>query len=371
MDAKAETSCHESVEEDFLFNEDSDATVSTETGGAAWRVLVVDDDPDVHNATRLALSMTTILDRNLVLLHAYSSIEGRQVIEQEEDIAVILLDVVMETEDAGLRLVKIIREDLNRHDVRIILRTGQPGYAPEVDVIRMYDINDYRNKSEMTLARLVTALTSAIRSYDQIRSLTTLKSELATTLEDTIRSIAHTVEVRDPYTASHQRRVALLACAIARKMYLTEDQIKGIELAATIHDIGKLYVPSELLSKPAKLMDIEFKMVKYHVLAGYNIMKDIKFPWPIADVIYQHHEKLNGSGYPRGLSGDEIILESRIISVADVVEAMISHRPYRPALDLDEAIEEITAKKGIEFDPQVVDVCTEVIRGGIQLEGWA
>ncbi|OQA32491.1 MAG: Cyclic di-GMP phosphodiesterase response regulator RpfG [Betaproteobacteria bacterium ADurb.Bin341] len=211
----------------------------------------------------------------------------------------------------------------------------------------------------------VLSLNNAIL-FEQIKNL---KSALVATLEETIQAVAYTVEIRDPYTAGHQRRVACLACAIAKKMNLPQEQIKGIEMAATIHDIGKLYVPSELLSKPTRLMDIEFNVIRHHAQAGYDILKGINFPWPIATVVYQHHEKMNGTGYPRGLHGDEIILESRIVAVADVVEAISSHRPYRPSLGFDTAIEEISAKRGTEYDPVVVDACIEVLKEGILLEG--
>jgi len=217
------------------------------------------------------------------------------------------------------------------------------------------------------LAELATLSLNNAMLFEQISDL---KCSVISTLEETIQAVAHTVEIRDPYTAGHQRRVAILSCAIARKMNLPEDQIKGIEMAATIHDIGKLYVPSELLSKPCKLMDIEFNVIRHHAQAGYDILKDTKFPWPIATVVYQHHEKMNGKGYPCGVSGDEIILEARIVSVADVVEAISSHRPYRPSLGFDAAIKEITAKKGIDFDPIVVDACIEVLKEGIHLDGW-
>jgi|GEM_PF-2397490 len=226
-------------------------------------------------------------------------------------------------------------------------------------------------ESDLTiLNKLAELATISLNNSILFEAVRDLKSAVVATLEETIQAVAHTVEIRDPYTAGHQRRVALLSCAIARKMALPEEQIKGIEMAATIHDIGKLYVPSELLSKPCKLMDIEFNVIRHHAQAGYDILKDIKFPWPIAQVVYQHHEKLNGTGYPCGLSGDEIILEARIVSVADVVEAISSHRPYRPALGFDIAIKEINAKKGSDFDPQVVDACIEVLKEGIQLDGW-
>ena len=172
-----------------------------------------------------------------------------------------------------------------------------------------------------------------------------------------IQAMALTVETRDPYTSGHQVRVAKLATMIAGEMNLSPDQAEGIKMAAAIHDIGKISVPAEILSKPSRLSDIEFQLIKIHPEAGYNIVKDIEFPQPIATIILQHHERINGSGYPKGLKGEEILPETRILSVADVVEAIASHRPYRPAYGIDIAIEEISQKKGILYDPGTVDAC--------------
>lgn len=185
---------------------------------------------------------------------------------------------------------------------------------------------------------------------------------LRQSLEQSIQTIVSTVEARDPYTAGHQRRVGEIATTIAREMGLPEEQVNGIHLAAIIHDLGKIHVPAEILAKPGKLTDIEFMFIKTHSQAGYDILKDVKFPWPIADIILQHHEKLDGSGYPQGLKGDAILLEARIICVADVVEAMSSHRPYRPGLGIDAALEEITRLSGKCFDSRVVDTCVALFR---------
>ena len=189
-------------------------------------------------------------------------------------------------------------------------------------------------------------------------------------LEATIQAIAVTVEARDPYTAGHQRRVADLARAIATEMTLPIDIIDGVRMAAAIHDLGKISVPAEILSKPTKLKKTEFDLTKEHPQAGYDILKDIDFPWPIARIILEHHERMNGSGYPNGLTGDNILLESRIIAVADVVEAIGSHRPYRPSLGIDAALEEIEKNKGTIYDNAVTDACLRLFRvKGYQLQG--
>ncbi len=181
-------------------------------------------------------------------------------------------------------------------------------------------------------------------------------------LLQTIAAIAATVEARDPYTAGHERRVAVLAAAIAREMGLSDETIHGISLAASIHDLGKIRVPAEILSKPGRLNSIEFELVKVHSQTGYDIIKDIQFPLPIAEMVLQHHERLDGSGYPQGLKDEQILPEAKILAVADVVEAMLSHRPYRPGLGADAALEEITKHRGVLYDPVVVDSCISLFR---------
>lgn len=175
-----------------------------------------------------------------------------------------------------------------------------------------------------------------------------------------IQAISLTVEARDPYTAGHQRRVAKLSCAIAKELTLSENQINAISMAAIVHDIGKIYVPAEILNKPGQLTENEFGIIKTHPQIGYDILKEIEFPWPVAQIVRQHHERMNGSGYPSGLSDDNIMMEARILGLADAVEAMVSHRPYRPALGLDKALEEISQNSGILYDPDVADACIKL-----------
>jgi putative nucleotidyltransferase with HDIG domain len=174
--------------------------------------------------------------------------------------------------------------------------------------------------------------------------------------------MAVTVETRDPYTAGHQRRVADLARAIAAEMNLKSEQLDSVRMASMIHDIGKISIPSEILTKPTHLTDLEFNLIKTHSDSGYNILKDIEFPWPVANIVLQHHERMDGSGYPQGLKGSDILLEARIIAVADVVEAISSHRPYRPALGIEAALEEIEKNKGILYDNTVTDACLRLFR---------
>ncbi len=186
--------------------------------------------------------------------------------------------------------------------------------------------------------------------------------QLQDNLDDTINAISTIVEIRDPYTAGHQNRVADLAYAIAKQMRLPDDQTHGIQIAGMVHDLGKIQIPAEILSKPGKISDIEFGLIKQHPRAGFDILKGIDFPWPIAQMVLQHHERLDGSGYPQGLAGDAIMLGARILTVADVVEAISSHRPYRPSLGIEAALTEILAQSNKYYDPQVVAACLAVFR---------
>ncbi len=193
---------------------------------------------------------------------------------------------------------------------------------------------------------------------DNIRSVQQLRKTLAAI----VQAMSITVEIRDPYTAGHQRRVAALSRAIAVQMGLSAEQIEGLTMAAQIHDLGKISVPAELLSMPRKLTGIEFSLIKTHSQSGYDILKDIDFPWPIARIILEHHEKSDGSGYPNGLQRDEILIESQILTVADIVEAIASHRPYRPALGIGVALEEISGKSGVCYTRDVVEACLCLFR---------
>jgi PAS domain S-box-containing protein/putative nucleotidyltransferase with HDIG domain len=195
-------------------------------------------------------------------------------------------------------------------------------------------------------------------SYDQMRE----------TFISTVNALASTVEMKDPYTAGHQRWVTRLACAIAKEMGLSDEEIEGICMAGLIHDIGKINIPAEILSKPGHLSEIQYNMVKIHPQIGCDILREIKFPWPVAEIVLQHHERMDGSGYPQGLSGEEIILEARILAVADAVEAMSSHRPYRVAHGIERALEEISQNSGTLYDPHVVDACLRLFEKGFRFD---
>ncbi len=188
------------------------------------------------------------------------------------------------------------------------------------------------------------------------------EGKLKKTMDATIETMSKIIEAKDPYTSGHQQRVSQLATAIAKELNFSEDKVEGIRVASLIHDIGKIGLPTEILSKPGKLSDIESNLIREHSQIGYDILKSNDFSHPVANIILQHHERLNGSGYPNHLKGDEILLEAKIIGIADVVEAMSSHRPYRPALGIDAALEEISQNRGILYDSEVVDACLKLFK---------
>ena len=192
--------------------------------------------------------------------------------------------------------------------------------------------------------------------------------DIKCTLVQTLLAVSKTIEMRDPYTAGHQRRVAHLAASMARLMGLADEQVEGIFLGALIHDIGKIAVPAEILSRPGALHEEDINYLKIHCSRGYEILSPIDFPWPIAEIALQHHEHLDGSGYPQGLRGRDILLESRIVCIADITDAMTSHRPYRPAISLEKALLSISSKAGIWYDEDAVAACTQLFEEGYHID---
>jgi PAS domain S-box-containing protein len=204
---------------------------------------------------------------------------------------------------------------------------------------------------------------SDITEHNHVKNqLNESRNKFQEILEETIHAMALTIEKRDLFTAGHQRRVAELAVAIAKAMKLPKKQITAVYMAGLLHDIGKINIPAEILTKPSRLNELEFKLIKKHPRVAHDILKEIEFPWPLAKISLQHHERMNGSGYPNGVKGRDIILEARIIAVADVVEAMSSARPYRPALGIEEALKEISTKKSLLYDADVVDACIKLFK---------
>lgn len=234
-------------------------------------------------------------------------------------------------------------------------------YAAELDAFNNDEVNLLQELAHDLEFGIITLRTGAERNCmatQQKQHETVLHQSLV----DSIQAIATTLELRDPYTAGHQRRVATLASAIGEEMGLSPHQIEGMHLAASIHDVGKIRVPAEILNRPGKLMPLELELIRTHAQSGYDIVKDVRFPWPIARIIVEHHERVDGSGYPNGRHGDQLLLESKIVTVADVVEAMTSHRPYRPGLGLDAALEHVAEYRGVWYDAAVVDACLRLFR---------
>jgi PAS domain S-box-containing protein/putative nucleotidyltransferase with HDIG domain len=245
---------------------------------------------------------------------------------------------------------KLVREGIETRDgifeFRIVSRDGGTKYV-EAGTSAL-------SKNGGRVMGILRETTARRRTEEELR-LTLEKLQKA--MGATIQAMSLTVETRDPYTAGHQRRVSDLAQAIATEMKLNKEEIDAIRMAASIHDLGKISIPAEILSKPGKINEFEFRLIQNHPQIGYEILRTIEFPWPIAEIVLQHHERINGSGYPNGLRGEEIHIIARILAVADVVEAMVSHRPYRSALTLGEAIHEITKNRGTLYDPDAVDAC--------------
>jgi PAS domain S-box-containing protein/putative nucleotidyltransferase with HDIG domain len=236
----------------------------------------------------------------------------------------------------------------------ILRKDGQPGFVEVMAALRRDRTG--RILGFRCMGRDITERKMAEKKLE--KSYETLKK----TLDDAIKTMVKIVEMRDPYTAGHQQGVADLATAIAREMKMSDDQVEQIRIAAVVHDIGKIYVPIEILSKPGKLTPIEYDMIRAHAKGGYDIMKGIDFPFSVAQSILQHHERIDGSGYPDGLKGDAILLPAKVLAVADVVEAMASHRPYRAALGVHTALEEIRSNRGRLYDPDVVDACIRLFK---------
>lgn len=217
----------------------------------------------------------------------------------------------------------------------------------------------YKNNEIIGAILVAKAITDRNGIYDDSQYT---MNKLRKALGGVIQAMAFTVESRDPYTAGHQRQVSNLARAIATEMGISRDQTDGIRIVGSIHDIGKISIPAEILSRPGVVSEIEFSLIREHPRVGYEILKTIDFPWPVAEIVLQHHERINGSGYPLGLRGEDILIESKIIAVADVVEAISAHRPHRASLGIQNALKEISDNRGILYDPEVVDSCISLIK---------
>jgi response regulator RpfG family c-di-GMP phosphodiesterase len=305
---------------------------------------------------------------------AASGKEARECLENQ-NFDLILCDIMMPGE-SGIDLVQYILSEYPESAVMMLTAVDDPEIAKKAReigtygyIIKPFKPNELMINVDNALHRR--ELEIANRAYrknleDVVQKRTAELQETLDKLRKAIMAIIHamtrTVEVRDPYTAGHQRRVANLARYIGTELGFSDNQIDGIRLAGVLHDLGKISVPSELLTKPSRLTEIEYKMIQTHPQIAFDILSEIEFPWPIAQIVYQHHERIDGSGYPLGLSGDDILIEARTITVADTVEAMSSHRPYRPSLGIEEALKEISGQRNVIYDPHIVDACMSLFR---------
>ncbi|RXF00452.1 response regulator [Pseudoalteromonas sp. PS5] len=500
--------------DDFLFSDEPADVVEPEKVGT-WKVIIVDDEPEVHAVTKLALSDFEFQNKRLEFISAYSGEEAKKVVDSHPDAAVVLLDVVMESDDAGLQVAKYIREVAKNNHIRIILRTGQPGQAPERQVIVNYDINDYKSKTELTAQKLFTVVMSSLRSYrdilaiDQSRQglekiikasrdifathsiesfiegvlqqLTSLlgtvdqamyatslaagkeagqsndqlvvfagrgefessegkpiaevlssdqmdacrkalqekdivykdnylfaycssdynhasmlfvsgipefltetqrhlidifaqnmqlayenvqlQAEIEDTQQELVIRLSEALELHSTNTGNHVKRVAYLCHALAKEIGLSDKEAELVKMASPLHDVGKVGIPDAILNKPSKLTDEEWKVMQTHTEKGFELLKDSRREIVSAGALIarDHHEKWDGSGYPKGKKGDEIHLYGRIVALADVYDALRHKRCYKEAWSKEDALREITAQRGKHFDPTLVDVFNRCI----------
>ena len=328
-------------------------------------ILIVDD-----NATNIDLLVRTLkTDYNLGIAK-----NGSKALEYAGKYHpdLVLLDIMMPEMD-GYEVCNRLKADQETQSIPIIFITamGEP-----LNKTRGFELGavDYITKpfhAAEIKARIKTHLSIEdmrleLKSQNQIleQKVKEKTAQITRMLNASIQSMALMVEIRDPYTAGHQQRVSQLSCAIAEKLMLDPEMIEGIRIAGLLHDVGKIRIPISILSRAGGLLDAELKMIKIHPQIGFEILKDIPFPWPVAQMVLQHHERLDASGYPQGLSGEEILPESKILAVADVIEANSSFRPYRPAHGIEAALKQLVQKKGKQYDADAVSACQEILTDG-------
>ena len=328
-------------------------------------ILIVDD-----NATNIDILVSTLKDDYRLGIAKKGSAALDYAAKYHPGL--ILLDIMMPEMD-GYEVCRRLKADPATSSIPLIFITARTETDDKTRAFEMGAV-DYITKpfhaaevkarvnAHITLVEMQSRLQEQNTRLEQTVRQQTI--ELKEMLDAAIHSMALMAEVRDPYTAGHQQRVARLACAIARKMGLSDHIIEGIHIAGILHDVGKIRVPVSILNRMGKLLNAEMEMIKIHPQIGFELLKNIPFPWPCAQMVFQHHERLDGSGYPLGIQGREMLLESRILAVADVTEATGSFRPYRPALGAEAAIAELTRHRGICYDPDAVDACLELLNSG-------
>lgn len=253
-----------------------------------------------------------------------------------------------------ISIERIIQGEKSKANKEVVLRS----FSDDETYILLNSAPTYDDAARVS--GVVLAFSDITRRRDMEEELRKSWLQQKRAMEGTVQAMAYTIETRDPYTAGHQRRVTKLACKIAETMGVPSNILEGVRMAGSLHDLGKIYVPAEILSKPGKISSVEYSIIKSHPQVGYDILKSIDFPWPVAEIVRQHHERIDGSGYPRGLKGPDIQQEAKILAVADVIEAMASHRPYRAALSIEQALGEITQNKGKHYDAKVVKACLTI-----------
>ncbi len=302
-------------------------------------------------------------DKGFDVFEAEDGKKGLEIFRERKP-EVVLCDLRMPGVD-GLQVLASLKNE--SPETPIIVVSGVGAIEDAIDAVRngawdyvIKPIDDMEVLEEAVLRVLErAALIRENQKYqDHLEEMVETRTrELRDAFDGIVQAMGAVLEIKDPYTSGHQRRVAVLARQIALEMNSDYDVVQGIYISGVIHDIGKIAIPAEILAKPTMLSEMEFEMLKSHSQMGYDILKNIQFPWPIAQIVYQHHERFNGSGYPQGLSGDDILLEARILAVADVVEAMASHRPYREALGIELALDEIKRNRGKLYELEASDVC--------------
>lgn len=331
------------------------------SSGDNFHIMVVEDDELARDMIK-----QNVESAGYECTIAESGVDALKIIDAgKKNVDVIITDIRM----PGLNGIELTMKVKDRYDTDVIVMTG---FAEDFTYDKVIEsgASDFFQKPinpRELMLRLKRVLKERILFAERNQADLELKQsfdKLRRAQDQTVVALASASEIRDPYTSGHQQRVTKLACAIAENMDLSENQIEGLRIAGLLHDIGKISVPAEILSKPGKITQDEYNIIKQHCQIGYEILKGIEFPWPVAQIVLQHHEKMNGSGYPQGLIGEEILLEARILTVADVMEAMSSHRPYRAGLGIDKALDEVMSNKSTFFDPAVVDICWDLFSKG-------
>ncbi len=320
------------------------------------RILLVDDEVMLRNFLRKGLE-----NFGFECATASDGLEALDLMEKSP-FEIVVTDISMPRMD-GIELTEKVKA---LYDSDVIVMTGlMEEYT--YDKIMRLGASDFLEKP-VSIQELVLRLRRVFRERANIknrnlaeRKLLESVERLRAVIESIVEAMSLAIEKRDPYTSGHQRRVASLADAVAREMELPQDQVDGIRIAAMLHDIGKISIPGEILSKPGRLTGPEMAMIREHPRTGYDILKGIEFPWPVSQIVLQHHERMDGSGYPLGLSGEAIHLGAKILMVADTYEAMVSHRPYRASRGSEKAVQELSEKTGIRYDSRVVDACLNVV----------